>query len=1087
MKNRKRTLEQKYSVILEIHSESPTYVSIDGLQVKQVANCRKELEETLTVSKQISLKGFQVVYLKQNLQEKVAELMKVCYISQLPAVDRNKTGLLGNYVITVEGKHKDVEYIEKEMKEILADDMKHDTVFFSCKENMLKLWEKQWKQVYGKYESEHELLAWFSQSTAPTVNQSESSSIAAQQSKPKEVETTFVVYGKSKSVEQLSKALGEIKNEGVLEAKLAVPADDMSVRVSLRTAIFGRDVDISLLKVAVEYPKGEPFVVLRAPCSCVDDFSAAKEMIEEFIERKVRRTKTIPCKEKLVAVILGKDQMRLQKTIPADLKRKVTVSLQMTPPAIQLHGNQENILTAQVNVKALLDEIQDSLSTANVILKPLLKPFFSSEEYPQLCSQLEQKHHVLVTCSCPILPIKGANQVLCQSSFQPEADALCIQLSFIKGNILKEEVDAIVNAANPELKHTGGLAKAIADAGGDSIQKESMQYVKENGQLKPGDAVCLSSGSLPFQKLIHSVGPKWTGGTEGERIKLRSAVYNSLCAANKENLKTIAIPALGTGVYQVPMSVCAQESHRAVVDFCKNDQNGQLKEVRFVLFTESDAHAFLKGFDLQTSREFLPSVTVQDESATFALNWLWENDTHSFSPYDSSTSEQLSRNYQHNRHGTCTITVNRQQYKVDFASMTQTNLRTSFVRKVKVQDSRAASEQQQASSAQWYYEDDNGRYSTYTARDSAAIERRYTAGSVSSVITLTINGKQYNIDTANMCQVNVQTRYKRRIKRELSKDTGAAQSAVTSRDEKDGSSESITVTLRGPRSNLGEAEKVLREKLCSCTKTEILPLKGVSKSTKDSLQQIAQKHGITLEFSGKKRKSATIEGLTTVFDKALSEMQKLIIENMPEDETENPAEWVQQTKTVELFSIQRDSSEWQKVSSRFKSTMLNANICSIQRIQNELLWRKYTQQRKVMEAKNSGVVNEKELFHGSRQNEPRKIYDSDEGFDMRFSAEGMWGRANYFAVNASYSNGYAHTSTGYREMFLVKVLTGTSFDCSSDSSLRMPPLKESAGGMQLDQVRYIRYDTVTGVTGGSQVYMTYDNQKAYPAYLITYQ
>ena len=97
---------------------------------------------------------------------------------------------------------------------------------------------------------------------------------------------------------------------------------------------------------------------------------------------------------------------------------------------------------------------------------------------------------------------------------------------------------------------------------------------------------------------------------------------------------------------------------------------------------------------------------------------------------------------------------------------------------------------------------------------------------------------------------------------------------------------------------------------------------------------------------------------------------------------------------------------------------------------------------------------ELQQFHGTRENDPREIYDSDKGFDMRFSAPATWGQANYFAVNGSYSDNYAHTNTnGQKEMFLAKVLTGDSYQCGSDHSLCMPPLKisqySSTGGVQL--------------------------------------
>ena len=83
--------------------------------------------------------------------------------------------------------------------------------------------------------------------------------------------------------------------------------------------------------------------------------------------------------------------------------------------------------------------------------------------------------------------------------------------------------------------------------------------------------------------------------------------------------------------------------------------------------------------------------------------------------------------------------------------------------------------------------------------------------------------------------------------------------------------------------------------------------------------------------------------------------------------------------------------------------------------------------------------------------------------------------ANYFAVNASYSENYTHQSLmGRREMFFVKVLTGDSYNCPPDGSLRMPPIKPTTGGPQGGDVQFsqMKYDTVTGHTHGSQVFMT---------------
>ena len=198
---------------------------------------------------------------------------------------------------------------------------------------------------------------------------------------------------------------------------------------------------------------------------------------------------------------------------------------------------------------------------------------------------------------------------------------------------------------------------------------------------------------------------------------------------------------------------------------------------------------------------------------------------------------------------------------------------------------------------------------------------------------------------------------------------------------------------------------------------------------------------------------------------------------------------MEQTKTTQVFPLQQGTLEWCRVDQLFKKTMPPSTIVQITRIQNKWLWERYVFQQKRLGVKNGGNVNELELFHGTRSNDPKLIYENEDGFDMRCSTQGMWGQANYFAVNASYSHRYAHTtSDGYKEMFLVKVLTGYSCDYHSNacSSLRKPPMKSTGASGEVSFTQ-VQYDTVTGVADGSQVYMTYDNDKAYPAYLIKYR
>ena len=184
-----------------------------------------------------------------------------------------------------------------------------------------------------------------------------------------------------------------------------------------------------------------------------------------------------------------------------------------------------------------------------------------------------------------------------------------------------------------------------------------------------------------------------------------------------------------------------------------------------------------------------------------------------------------------------------------------------------------------------------------------------------------------------------------------------------------------------------------------------------------------------------------------------------VVPAMSVQESEYPPNWKPQISMIETFSVARDTSEWNRLKQRVRETMQDARISKIFRIQNKWLWDRFAVHKKRMYYKNNGCTNEKELFHGTRGHDPKLIYEGEEGFDMRFSAQGKWGLANYFALDASYSDKYAHqTCDGFKEIFIVYVLTGYSYDCAPNSKLRMPPLMPQeycvAGGIQSAEVRH---------------------------------
>lgn len=185
-----------------------------------------------------------------------------------------------------------------------------------------------------------------------------------------------------------------------------------------------------------------------------------------------------------------------------------------------------------------------------------------------------------------------------------------------------------------------------------------------------------------------------------------------------------------------------------------------------------------------------------------------------------------------------------------------------------------------------------------------------------------------------------------------------------------------------------------------------------------------------------------------------------------------------------LLDPEREVEEYTRVQGEFNLTLPQRKVVKIYRIQNKPLWNKYCECSKDMMKVNEGILKEELLFHGTRTNNPELIYKGDSGFDMRHSANGVWGRGNYFAKNSSYSDGYAYTDMGMKKMFAAWVLTGICYDSPPNRKLIKPPERPRHDAAE-DKVK-CHYDSVTGVTGGTRVYVTYDNIHSYPAYLIVY-
>jgi len=152
-------------------------------------------------------------------------------------------------------------------------------------------------------------------------------------------------------------------------------------------------------------------------------------------------------------------------------------------------------------------------------------------------------------------------------------------LRLVEGDITRLRADAIVNAANEALAGGGGVDGAIHRVGGPSI----MQECRKIGRCPTGQAVVTGAGLLPARYVIHTVGPVWSGGRQGEENLLASAYAACLVKANELGLKSIVFPSLSTGAYNYPLNDAARVALRTIIGRLQIVP-GTLQSVTFALY-----------------------------------------------------------------------------------------------------------------------------------------------------------------------------------------------------------------------------------------------------------------------------------------------------------------------------------------------------------------------------------------------------------------------------------------------------------------------------------------------------------------------
>lgn len=352
-----------------------------------------------------------------------------------------------------------------------------------------------------------------------------------------------------------------------------------------------------------------------------------------------------------------------------------------------------------------------------------------------------------------------------------------------------------------------------------------------------------------------------------------------------------------------------------------------------------------------------------------------------------------------------------------------------------------------------YYQDDDFGFVSYSDEVSSLIENCYKTHKF-EVVSVLVDGD--NCECYYNFQSKLEWNLTKKSNRHIKRDPPITPPFL---------SPEINLVITGYQSDIDTVEKSLQSYFQEKLKSSPFPPKVNRQLLECHLAQYCVEvdcHGVT--------------GVNQYANKVLLEEAVNLISFISEEEV--PSEWVPQENDVEVFQVSSGTEEWSFVQRKWKETM-SIPLKRIERIQNKWLWRHYCLCRERIRSKNGGMENEKWLFHGTRETRPQEVYNSEKGFDFRFSRPGMWGSGVYFAEKASYSHVYKYESPRGKQMFLVRVLTGDAVELPSSPNLKMPPPKNPAD-------KTVCYDSVKGFTKNTNVYIVYEHDKSYPAYLITY-
>ncbi|CAF3859058.1 unnamed protein product [Rotaria sp. Silwood1] len=640
---------------------------------------------------------------------------------------------------------------------------------------------------------------------------------------------------------------------------------------------------------------------------------------------------------------------------------------------LTLHGRSEVINSVQEKINTIINDIKQKIVTSRLTLTSIESKLIRADSY-QVLKRIERETNTIirdVTIDAKVSKLDGnddtSSTITCVENNRDQT------ILVKKGDITKaKDVDAIVNAANGPLNHSGGLAKIISDAAGPALDQECKQLIAKNGDvaISTGKAVKTTAGRLPYKSVIHAIGPQYFGGNQQERPLLFSSILSSLRLAEQEGYNSIALPAISAATYGFPLQDCTNIVIRAVKQFFADSPESRVRKVILLDIDDAACNSFAR----ELGKDHTNTAADNDDDITnynlppLTAKWCWQDD-YDEKIYDDSQTLQIEAAFQHYLQTSIPSTL-----KINPDNLTSATIVCYSIhfhpnmRQILIANPNALNDRLVCG---------------YQMRKSSGYKRDIIRYTLASQVHNTSAG--YRPKPLDAYHLKIQSK------------------------EDDWDIISISNTA------VKQAEIAIRKVIVSATISETFSvnLNEDIDAHKTAITSIAIQQFINVEFQQDStgNLSLILKGfrqniLQAKLQISLYVQDILRLQVDKDDQLNIPKEWDDQEEQCKLVELPKTHSDFIRIEKRMKETIGNVKIDKIERVQNLRLWNHYALRRRTLQQELSNKPNlqiEMELFHGTRTAPPNEIYNGEYGFDMTFCTSGLWGIGTYFAMNASYS------------------------------------------------------------------------------------